>query len=84
MSDKTRRERGLEKALHDLTTAVCHAASLVDDAMKGPSNEQRGRNVANVMNWLDHQNDAAMHFALGMSFKKIENRKKRCGKDAKQ
>lgn len=78
MMPKTRRERELENALHDLTSAVCYAAQLVDDAMKGPSTEQCGRDIANSMNWLDMQNDRVMHFTLGMTFKKIEHRKKKC------
>jgi len=65
-----------KKYLKSLTSATALALNLMDKEMKEPSDENRGKMVAKILNDLEFTNDAAMHFGLGYSFKKIERLKK--------
>ena len=47
----------------------------IDEAMKHPESRNRGEQIAALSNYLDVQNDSAMHFGLGYSFKKIKKTK---------
>ncbi len=69
--------RKYKKALEELTDKIEQSLIALDGLMKGPPSLTRGKNLAKIRNYLDMANDAAMHFGLGWSFKKIENFKKR-------
>jgi hypothetical protein len=49
--------------------------------MKNPSSEERGKRIARAVNILDLENDHCMHFALDMSFDKINAVKNKAKKD---
>ena len=69
-------DKKTKKYLKELTQSVSRAISCLDSIMKGPSTNERGKQVAKICNFLDISNDAAMHFGLGYDFKKIENIKR--------
>ena len=58
-------ERKLRKYLKDLTKTVKICINALDDAMKRPSDENRGKLIAKVLNDLEMANDCARHFGLG-------------------
>jgi len=68
-----------KKYLKRLTESVASFIVALDDVMKEPSSYERGKMIAKLNNFLDMQNDAAMKFGLGYSWKKINNVKKRAG-----
>ncbi len=63
--------------LKKLPIAVAKAIVLLDAQMELPSTEQRGKDIAKILNSLEMTNDAVLHFGLGYGFKKIENLKKK-------
>ncbi len=65
----------LKKHLEELCDNVAIHIEAMDREMAKPSTEQRGRNIAQLMNGLNMCLDQALHFGLGLSFKKIKNRK---------
>jgi hypothetical protein len=65
-----RQLRDTRRHLRDLVNAAGLAIVTLDDEMKKPSTEQRGRNVAKICNYLEMQNDSAAHFGLGLPLRK--------------
>ena len=49
----------------------------LDILMKQPSTEERGKKIAIMTNTIEMATDHVLHFELGLSFKQIENRKKK-------
>ena len=64
-----------KKHLEELCDAVAYALEALDREMEKPSTPQRGRNISMIANSLDMALDAALHFGIGLSFKRIKNRK---------
>ncbi len=62
-----------EKALDGLTMNVCVAINFIEQMVDGRSLNMR--QLALILNDLDMANDSAMHFALDMGWRKINNRK---------
>ena len=69
-------EKNQKTYLKSLTSMVAVAISKIDTIMQEPSTNDRGKKVAAIMNGLEIENDAAMHFGLGYSFAKIGKIKK--------
>lgn len=71
---KTKNKSATEykKALKKLTESVLSFENMLDRLMKEPSSHGRGTKISKLTNWLTIQNQAAMHFTLGYSFKKIK------------
>lgn len=61
-----------KKWLKRLTQAVDKALDAIDEEMKKPSSNERGKRIAQICNFLNLENDAAKHFGLGMSLKSRE------------
>ena len=70
---KTRNKNNNEykKRLIQLTLSITRFLNELDKAMSTPATYERGKRIARLTNYLDGQNDAAMHFTLGYSFEKI-------------
>jgi hypothetical protein len=66
-----------ESGLKELTEAVVDCLAALDYVMEQRESPERGQVIAKIANHLNHANDAAMHFALGMSFDKIEELKRK-------
>jgi hypothetical protein len=66
-----------EAGLKELTIAVVDALAALDRAMEGRESPERGSRIAKIANYLNHANDAAMHFALGIGFEEIEALKRK-------
>lgn len=64
-----------KKHLIELTKTVIHFLDQINDEMKKPSSFERGRRIAKLCNFLDLENDGAMHFGLNYTFKKIKKLK---------
>jgi hypothetical protein len=47
----------------------------LDEEMKNPSSEKRGKRIAKIVGHLELKTDSAMHFVLSYGFKKIANTK---------
>jgi len=62
-----------KKALKELTEAIIKFNIALDKVMKEPSSYERGKKIAKIQNFLDRENQTAMHFVLGYSFRKINN-----------
>jgi len=71
----TAAERKYRKALDDLTVEVGAFLAALDIVMKRPPSPEKGKIVAKLATHLDMANDAAMHFTLDMSFRRINSRK---------
>lgn len=67
----TRQVRGLREHLRKLSASVSAALAHLDREMDRPSTPDRGRRIARICNALDVANDLALHFGLGVSFRKI-------------
>jgi hypothetical protein len=63
--------------LKKLTKAVAFFLAQMDRVMTQPTSEERGNMVAKLCNYLDRENDAAMHFGLDYGFRKIKNLKEK-------
>ena len=61
----------MRQALKDLAYAVALAIRQIDVEMKLPPSNERGKRIAEITNQLELQNDSALHFKLGYSFKKV-------------
>lgn len=59
-----RKAREMRKALRELTALVARVIDAVDEEMKKPSDPDRGRRIAGIMNVLEMQNDRVRHFVL--------------------
>jgi len=66
------KEGQYKKALKRLTTSITKFENAMDIEMRKPSDVQRGRNIAKLVNFLAIEKQSAQHFALGYSFKKIK------------
>ena len=66
-----------KKYLTELSNAVSCSIKLIDKEMQTPSTRKRGQKIAHITNQLELQNDIAIRFGLGYSFKKIERIKQR-------
>jgi len=66
--------RELRQQLRKLTVRVTCALTALDWEMRRPS--PRGSRIATICNALELDNDAALHFGLGVSLKKIAQAKK--------
>lgn len=83
----TKEERELRKCLLALTTTVAQAILEVDKAMARPdmktiADGQMGKALGKFMSALEFENDRAMHFGLGLSFRRMNVIKGRTGKQA--
>ena len=78
-----RKQRELQKAFHSLTRGVAVFLEEIDKVMHGESTPARGRQIADLCNWLEIQNDSAMHIALGMSYVSISKLKGASAKKTK-
>lgn len=65
----TPKERELRKHLVDLTTAVLVRLGELDAIMRRPSDVDRGRAVAAVVNQVELANDIARYFGLGIDYR---------------
>jgi len=70
MTPEERKIRELRKHLRDLTQTVMRYLSLMDEAMKMPSTEDRGKRIAQLNNQLELQNDIAKRYGLEIGLKK--------------
>jgi hypothetical protein len=61
-----------KKALKRLTVAVIVFSNEMDKEMLKPSTAERGRRIAGWMNLLTIENQVAMRYTFGYSFKKIK------------
>lgn len=61
-----------KKMLIALTNFIIRFENAMDKEMKKPSTPERGRRIARLTNALTIQNQKALRFGLGYSFKKIE------------
>jgi hypothetical protein len=77
LSDAERDKRHLKKHLRDLTFTVQWFSARLDDEMKKPSNVERGKRIARLLNELDMACDSASRYALGLSFRQIANQRKK-------
>jgi len=68
------------KALVELISAINQELKNLDEEMTRKESFERGKNVALIENRMDIAIDTAMHFTLGMSFKKIEAIKRKSGR----
>lgn len=74
--------RELKQFLKALAETATRCAAELDDAMRGPSTEARGKEVARIANVLNYAADSAMHFGLRMDFKDINKMKRSAAKAA--
>lgn len=74
------KQRELQRSLRLLTRTVALILGEIDKVMQGPSTPARGKQIAALCNRLESENDSAMRFALGMSFKTINRLKGAPGK----
>lgn len=75
--DYQREARKLREQLRELTANVQGYCSRLDYLMAGQeSTVERGKKIAQLTNHLQTANDSAMHFGLGLSFKRIGRIKK--------
>ena len=54
-----------KKYLKELTKQVKVCVKALDDHMELPSTQERGKNIAKILNQLEMVNDQARHFGLG-------------------
>jgi hypothetical protein len=66
-----------KKYLEELTSSVIKYLNGIESIMKKPSTFDRGKAIAKANNYLEFQNDSALHFGLDYSFKKIARLKLR-------
>jgi hypothetical protein len=59
-----------KKRLKSLTACVSAVLDAVDEIMREPESEKRGRKIALIMNILDIENDAARYNELGVDWRK--------------
>ena len=64
-----RERRKLKRALKELSAAVTVALRTIDQVMKEPEGELRGKRIAAAMNALEMANDQARYFHLGVNFR---------------
>ena len=60
----------MKKALKELTNSVLAYLSKLDEVMKEPEGNKRGKRVAVLSNALEMANDQARYFALGIDYRK--------------
>lgn len=65
----------LRRELQKLSCSVINQLARLDSEMKKPSSFEHGKIVAGIANDLDMANDFAMHFGLGLGFRKISKMK---------
>jgi hypothetical protein len=71
-ADKNKERLKYKKSLEQLTKRVRFTIIKIDKLMKKypeVSKSATGSELAKILNPLDFDNDAALHFALGISFK---------------
>lgn len=66
--------RNLRRALKSLTADVRAALRALDDVMRQPESEGRGKAIAAISNALEMSNDRARYFALGEDYRKDARR----------
>ena len=65
-----------KKYLILLTKSVAQCLSRLDCIMREESTIERGKKIAKLSNFLEMENDSAMHFGLDYGWRKINNIKK--------
>lgn len=71
MTDAEREVRQLRVELRKLANATTIALDAMDAEMKTPSDVNRGKRIAAILNELNLAHDGARHFGLHESFKRI-------------
>lgn len=66
-----------KKYLNKLTISICCALNKFDEVMKEAESNKRGEKLAKICNFINIENDIAMHHGLDMSFRRINNRKRK-------
>lgn len=64
-------------SLEDLTNTAITLIDLFDKVATEPASEAKGKKLAAIIGKLEFQNDKALHFGLGYSFKKMNKLKGR-------
>ena len=64
--------RKYRTALRELTRSTASFIAAMDKIMKEPSTPERGQKIAKALNWIQMQNDSALHFTLGYSWPTIK------------
>lgn len=70
LRQKQREARELRGSLQALSDSVLLFLAALDQAMKGPEGEERGKRIAHLCNQLDLANDRVRFSALGVDFRK--------------
>lgn len=65
------------KHLVELTKDVAAFIKIMDSLIQSPSTPERGKRIARAVNQMEILNDSALHFGLGMSFRRINTMKER-------
>jgi hypothetical protein len=69
----TRRELAqLRRIVKENCKRIYQAEQYIDSLMQGPSTEDRGRRIAQVMNSITCARQSMLHFGLGIDLKKIK------------
>lgn len=66
-----KQNRIYRKHLITLTRVVVQCENAIDQEMKKPSNPNRGKKIARILNVLSMENQVTMRYGLGFSFDKI-------------
>ena len=69
MTDAEREARDLKRALTTLTGAVRDYLESLDETMKLPDSNERGKRIAALANALNMANDRARYFGLKVDFR---------------
>lgn len=67
----------IEKEAEQLILNFYKFINWLDEEMKNPSSEERGKRIARAINRWEIHIDSFAHYTLKLGFKKIENMKKR-------
>ena len=67
-----RQNKNLKFWLTSLVDCTSGFIAKLDEEMKKPSDAERGKRVANLMNALEIMKDQALHFGLGKPLKKTK------------
>ena len=77
LNQQRKDHRKLRKALIEMAGKVEQSIYALDEIMKQPAGDKRGKEIASVLNYLNMGNDSMMHFTLGWGWLKIDNFKKK-------
>jgi len=69
----------LRRYIEELVFAVEHVCAAIDREMAKPSDVERGRRIALLMNALEMQKDETKHFGLGLPLDKPMKRPRSLG-----